>query len=192
MRRSVVSSRSKPASSAAFNNSPLLSASQPRDSAVWTVCPTSVRASPFGVPWSNRTSTGRDFGTQTFGDEFENGLYLFARHVELLDDLVDAEVLEILNDGGDGQAGPLKYPRASNPIGDTLDCRALGPVKRGHAPTSSSPAYGMSAEPSRCIRPRLEDGQSVAASPRFGSNWRMFRLPFFQMILRFVSSRPDR
>src|SRR6516162_7489756 len=162
MRRSVVSSRSKPASSAAFNNSPLLSASQPRDSAVWTVCPTSVRASPFGVPWSNRTSTGRDFGTQNFGDEFENGLYLFAGHVELLDDLVDAEVLEILNDCGDGQAGTPEHPCATNPIGDALDRRTLGPVKRSHEPPSYTPAYGKSARSSRESTPA--DGPHLTRS----------------------------
>ena len=85
-----MSSTSNPASSAAFSSSPLLSMSQLLDCAVWTVCPTSVRARPFGVPWSNRTSTGRDVGTQTFSHEFENGLHLFAGHVKLLDDLVDA------------------------------------------------------------------------------------------------------
>ena len=48
MRRSVVSSSSNPASSAAFNSAPLLSVSQPLDCAVWTVCPDSARTSPFG------------------------------------------------------------------------------------------------------------------------------------------------
>ena len=50
-RRSVVSSNSNPASSAAFNSAPLLSVSQPLDCAVWTVCAEDrARASPFGVP----------------------------------------------------------------------------------------------------------------------------------------------
>src|SRR5579864_5283444 len=123
MRRSVVSSTSNPAASAAFSSSPLLSASQPLDRAVWTVCPTSMRARPFGVPWSNRTSTGRNFGTQTFSHEFEDGLHLFAGHVELLDDLVDAEVLEIFDDSGDRQPGPSEHPCTTNPIGDALDRR---------------------------------------------------------------------
>jgi len=93
--------------------------------AVWTVCSTSAWASPFGVPCSNRTSTGGNFGAQTLSHELEDGLHLFARHVELLDDLVDAEVFEVLNDGGHGQSGTLEHPRASSPVGDALDRRAL-------------------------------------------------------------------
>ncbi len=58
IRRSVVSSNSKPASSAASNRAPLLSVSQPFDCAVWTMCADNARASPFGVPWSKRMSTG--------------------------------------------------------------------------------------------------------------------------------------
>ena len=102
---------------------------------MWTVWPTSMRAKPFGVPWSNRTSTGRFFGTQTLSHEFEDGLHLFSGHVELLDDLVDAEVREILDDRGDGQAGAPEHPRATDPIGDALDRRTLGPVKCSRGPT---------------------------------------------------------
>ena len=47
--------------SAAFSSSPLLNVSQHLDCAVCTVCLGSARARPFGVPWSNRTSTGWDF-----------------------------------------------------------------------------------------------------------------------------------
>jgi hypothetical protein len=97
MRRSVVSSISKPASSAASNNAPLLSVSQPLDCAVWMVCTDSARASPFGVPWSKRTSTGGDVGSaQALRDELEDGRHLLARHVVLLDDLVKTEILEVL------------------------------------------------------------------------------------------------
>ena len=129
MRRSVVSNKSKPACSAALNNSPLVSVPQPRDCAVWTVCPTSVHASPFGVPWSNRTSTGGDFGAQTLSHELEDSLHLFVRHVELLDDLVDAEILEVLDDGGDREPRPLEHQGTAYPARDALDGRALGPVK---------------------------------------------------------------
>ena len=66
------------------------------------MCSNSTLASPFGVPWSNRTSTGGDFGTQTLNDELEHGCHLFTRDVELLHDLVDAEVFEVLDDRGDG------------------------------------------------------------------------------------------
>ena len=39
--------------------------------------------------------------------EVEHCRDLLARHVELLDNLVDAEILEVLDDGGDGQRVPL-------------------------------------------------------------------------------------
>src|SRR5262245_20831105 len=106
MRRSVVKSTSKPASSAASNNAPLLSVSQPLDCAVWIVCADSARVSPFGVPWSKRTSTGRDVGTaQALSYELEDGRHLLARHVVLLDDFVDAQILEVLDDGSHRQTG---------------------------------------------------------------------------------------
>ena len=50
IRRSVVSTSSNPAPSAALKSSPLLSVSQPLLCAVWTMCPDNARASPFGVP----------------------------------------------------------------------------------------------------------------------------------------------
>src|SRR5918993_3330859 len=93
---------------------PLLSVSRPLACAVWTVCPGSARVSPFGVPWSKRTSTGRNgFGAQALSYEFEHGGDLLARHVELLHDLLDAEVLEVLDDGGDRQARALEHPGAA-------------------------------------------------------------------------------
>ena len=91
MRRSVVSGISNPAVSAAVKSAPLLSVSQPLDCAVWPVCPDNARTSPFGVPWSKRMSTGGDVGSaQALSHQREDSGYLFARHVELLDDLVDA------------------------------------------------------------------------------------------------------
>src|SRR6266849_6426435 len=138
MRRSVVSSSSNPASSAAFNSAPLLSVSQPLACAVWTVCPDSEWTSPFGVPWSKRTSTGGDWvGAQALSHELENGRHLLARHVELLNDLVDAEILEILNDRGHGQTGALEHPGTTDPVRDAFDDRTPRPVKRCHEPTSS-------------------------------------------------------
>src|SRR5688500_16493698 len=109
MRRSVVSSSSNPALSAASNSSPLVRASHPLDCAVWTVCSDSARASPFGVPWSKRMSTGgHGVGAEALGYEVENGRYLLACDVELLDDLVDAQVLEVLDDRGNGQTGAFE------------------------------------------------------------------------------------
>jgi len=66
---------------------------------VWTACPDNAPASPFGVPWSKRMSTGRDgVCAKAFSHKLEHGHHLLARYVELLDDLVDAEILEVLND----------------------------------------------------------------------------------------------
>src|SRR5688572_28826419 len=132
MRRSVVSSSSKPASSATFNSAPLVSASHPSDCAVRTVCPGSALIRPLGVPWSNRTSTGGDFRAQAICHELENGRDLFARHIELLDYLVDAEVLEVLDDRVYRQTRALEHPGATHLAGDALDSRTLGPVKGGH------------------------------------------------------------
>jgi hypothetical protein len=53
-------------------------------------------------------STGGDVGSaQALSDEVEDSGYLFARHVELLDDLVDAEILEVLDDVATGRRVPL-------------------------------------------------------------------------------------
>ena len=91
MRRSVVSSNSNPASSAALNSAPLLSVSQPLDWAEWIVCPDNAPASPFGVPWSKRMRTGGNgVGAEALCDEVENGCHLLACDVELLDNLVNA------------------------------------------------------------------------------------------------------
>ena len=115
----------------------VLSVSQPFDCAVETVCPDNARASPFGVPWSKRMSTGVDVGSaQALSDELKDSGYLFARHVELLDDLVDAEILEVLDDRGHGQAGALEHPGAAHLAGDALDRGTLGPIERCHGLTS--------------------------------------------------------
>jgi len=60
-------------------------------------------------------STGGDVGSaQALSHELEDSGYLFARHVELLDDLVNAEILEVLDDRGHGQTGTLEHPRAAH------------------------------------------------------------------------------
>src|SRR3954449_5569258 len=143
IRRSVVISSSKPACSAASNSSPLLSVSQPSDCAVWTLCPDRAPASPFGVPWSKRTSTGRNVrSAQTVGHELEDGSHLLARHIELFDDFVDAEILEVFDDRGHRQAGALEHPYATDFVGDALDGGALGPVKCCHGRNSSPQITG--------------------------------------------------
>src|SRR5258708_30751684 len=105
MRRWVVSSSSTPASSAAFKSAPLLSVSQPLACAVWTACPDNAPASPFGVPWSTRMSTGRaGIRAKALSHKLEHVHHLLARSVELLDDLVYAETLEPLDDRRPAQA----------------------------------------------------------------------------------------
>src|SRR4030088_2081408 len=139
MRRSVVSSRWNPASSAAFKSAPLLSVSQPLACAVWTVCPGSAWINPWGVPWSKRMSTGWNrLSAEALRHEVEHCRDLLARHVELLDDLVDAEILEVLDDRGHGQARALEHPGAAHLTRNALDGWTLGPVKQCHSRTSSS------------------------------------------------------
>src|SRR5439155_4949395 len=99
-------------------------------------------------------------------------------HVELLDDLVDAQILEILDDRGHGQASTLDHPGAADLARDALNSRTPGPIERCHEPTSfQTPAYGMSARPSRSFMPRFGDRSIAATSPRSGSHWRTFGSP---------------
>ena len=59
------------------------------------------------MQWSKRMSTGGDVGSaQALSHELKDSGYLFARHVELLDDLVDAEILEVLDDRPQAGACP--------------------------------------------------------------------------------------
>ena len=46
---------------------------------------------------------GNGVSSEALGDEFEYSRDLLACHVELLHDLLDAEVLQVLDDGGDGE-----------------------------------------------------------------------------------------
>jgi hypothetical protein len=55
-------------------------------------------------------STGGDeVSAEALGYEVENGRHLLARDVELLDDLLNAQILEVLDDGGHRQAGTLEH-----------------------------------------------------------------------------------
>jgi hypothetical protein len=59
------------------------------------VCPGSLPISPFGVRWSKRTSRGDGLGPQAWRDEIEHGCDLLARHVELFDHFIDAEIFDV-------------------------------------------------------------------------------------------------
>src|SRR6188768_2739594 len=100
--------------------------------------PTARRCrSPFGVPWSKRMSTGwHGVGAEALSNEVENSRHLLACDVELLDDLVDAQVLEVLNDRGNRQTSAFEYPGATHLARDALDGRAPGPVKGCHCSDS--------------------------------------------------------
>jgi hypothetical protein len=76
-------------------------------------------------------SAGRDgVRAKTLSHELEHGHHLLARHVELLDDLVDAEILEVLDDRGHRQARAFKHPDTAHLARDAFDGWTLGPVKR--------------------------------------------------------------
>ena len=85
---------------------------------------------PFGVPWSKRTSTGWSVcQARALRHELENRCHLLACHVELFDDLVNAEILEVFDDRSGRQPGALEHPDATDSVRDALDGGALGPVK---------------------------------------------------------------
>src|SRR5438552_188816 len=109
-------------------------------------------------------STGGHVGSaQALSHELEDSGYLFARHVELLDDLVDAEILEVLDDRGDGQTGTLEHPRAADLAGDALHSGALGPIERCHGLTSQLQLTGC--RPGRHARSRSGPEPCQAAQP---------------------------
>src|SRR5882762_8163084 len=83
-------------------------------------------------------STGWNrLSAETLRHELEHGRDLLARHVELLHNLLDAEVFEVLDDSGHGQTGALEHPGTTHLAGDALDDRAPGPVKCCHGLNSS-------------------------------------------------------
>src|SRR5947207_3466443 len=96
---------------------------QPRSRASTTVCPTSAGAMPLGVPWSKRTSiVGRGrrdlnrWRIQAASCKFEHSPDLFRRHMELLNDFLDAGArFEILEDRRHGHPCSLKNPCAAAP-----------------------------------------------------------------------------
>ena len=82
-------------------------------------------------------STGRDgLGPQALSHEFKHGRDLLARNVKLLHDLLDAEILEVLDNRGHGQTSALEYPGAAHLAGNALNGRALGPVNGCHCSDS--------------------------------------------------------
>src|SRR5437867_1059917 len=137
---SVVSSTWKPAASAAFSKSRLESLSQPRSRASTTVCPTSAGAMPLGVPWSKRTSiVGRGrrdlnrWRIQAASCKFEHSPDLFRRHMELLNDFLDAGArFEILEDRRHGHPCTSKNPCTAAPARHAFHYRTLRPVKCCH------------------------------------------------------------
>jgi hypothetical protein len=64
--------------------------------------------------------------------KFERGFNLFPRHVVLFHHLVDAHVLEVLENGGHRHPGVLKHPCSADFAGNTFDRRALRPIETCH------------------------------------------------------------
>jgi hypothetical protein len=117
---SVVSSRSSAAPASASSHAPLLSLSHPLAWAVGIVWPGSAWARPFGVPWSKRMRIDRHGGLpwgrdlEALRDKFQYRCDLFPRDVELFHHFFDAQILKVLNDGRNRQAGITKHLRATN------------------------------------------------------------------------------
>jgi len=107
-----------------------------RSNCHWIVWPDNARASPFGVPWSKRTSTGGDWSSaQALSHELKYRRHLLARHVELLDDLVDAEIREgterAITLSVDGLAGKMTFQASS--------VRECAPIERASSTTTDAP-----------------------------------------------------
>jgi hypothetical protein len=86
------------------------------------VCPGSVWINPLGVPWSKRMSTGWNrLSAETLRHEVEHCGDLLAPHVELLDNLVDAEILEVLDHRGHGQPRAFEHPGTAHLAPDAFD-----------------------------------------------------------------------
>jgi hypothetical protein len=141
------------------------------------VCPGNAWIRPFGVPWSKRMSTGRNrVSSEAVCNEFEYGRDLLPRHVELLHDLLDASVLQVLDDGGDGKACALEHPGAAYLAWNALGRPGTGTSQVLPWSNSLTPAYGNSPGGSRrrftgefkqqAVRLVLDEGKRVTAVAR--------------------------
>ena len=117
-------------------------------------CVRSTRG-PAPSAWSNRTSTGWDFGAKALSHELQYSRHLFARHVELLHDLIDAHVLKVLDHCSHGETSAFEHPGA-----DTTDRRMpMATVRIRPGPMNSDP------------NPQSRRSLHV----RFGARWRARR-----------------
>src|ERR1035438_5965771 len=102
---------------------------------------------PLGVPWSKRMRIGQcsRLGicanknrrrVEAAGGKFEHVLNLLRRHMELLDDFLDAGAsLKIFKDRSDRHSGTAKHPCAAASVCHAFHGRALGPIKSSHVLT---------------------------------------------------------
>jgi hypothetical protein len=100
---------------------------------------------PLGVTWSNRMSIfgriGRCQGrrVETSSGKLKYRIDLFARYVELLDDIVYAGAgFKVVEHGGDGHPGVAKYPCAAQSARYTFYGEAFGPIESEHFLTIAS------------------------------------------------------
>ncbi len=96
---------------------------------------------------------GEGVRAKALSHNLEHRHHMLARYVELLDNLVNAQILEVLDDGGHRQTRTAEHSGAADPVGDALDRWTLGPVKRCHGSELLPPDYGEPGWPSRGLSP---------------------------------------
>jgi len=69
-------------------------------------------------------------------NEIQNGMHLFARDAEFLDQFVHGHVLDVLEHDRNGHPGAPEDPSAAALAGDAFHCRALGPIEICHGGSS--------------------------------------------------------
>jgi len=91
---------------------------------------------PVTISLSRSRQRGQSFGRQgSAGSGFCYGCDLFPRHVKLFHHFLHAQILQILDDRRNGQAGTPKHPCAGDLAWDAFNGWALGPIKRCHIRT---------------------------------------------------------
>jgi hypothetical protein len=107
-----------------------------------TLWPTRNRAMPFGVTWvkedehSGGNRWGGDRPVKASSGELKDSVDLFPRDIELLNDFVyGGSGFKVLEHGGHGHPGILKYPCPAQSARHAFHDGALGPINRCHALT---------------------------------------------------------
>jgi len=129
--RSVVRRTSK-SSSARLSSWPFSSVAQPCSYAVATEWPGSRLRRGTGVPWSNRTRTGRpDLRRQTSSGILQHAAYLCARHAwKPLNKIVDrCPVFQVVEQSSNRDAGSLEDPTPAHTALNLFHRLAVTPTR---------------------------------------------------------------